>query len=68
MLASARGVAIKVKEEKPQGNLVVVSASQGDETAYPYNEKRHGLFTYYLLEKLQESNIKITDYLCKIMG
>lgn len=60
MLASARGVAIKVKEEKPQGNLVVVSASQGDETAYPYNEKRHGLFTYYLLEKLQESKGKIT--------
>jgi uncharacterized caspase-like protein len=60
MLSSARGVAIKVKEEKPQGNLVVVSASQGDETAYPYNEKHHGLFTYYLLKKLQESKGKIT--------
>ena len=55
MLASARGVAIKVKEEKPQGNLVVLSASKGDETAYPYNEKKHGLFTYYLLEKLRMS-------------
>lgn len=60
MLASARGVAIKVKEEKPQGNLVVLSASQGDETAYPYNEKQHGLFTYYLLEKLRECKDKIT--------
>ena len=26
-----------------------------DETAYPYKEKQHGLFTYYLLKKLQES-------------
>ena len=29
---------------------------QGDETAYPYKEKGHGMFTYFLLKKLQESN------------
>ena len=45
MLASARGVAIKTKQETPAGNMIVLSAAQGDETAYPYNEKRHGLFT-----------------------
>lgn len=55
MLASARGVAIKPKKEVVKGNLVVFSAVQGDETAYPYSEKRHGMFTYYLLKKLQES-------------
>lgn len=56
MLASARGVAIKVKQEVPlKGKLVVFSASQEDETAYPYEEKGHGLFTYYLLKKLQET-------------
>ncbi len=55
MLASARGVAIKAKAETPQGNMVVFSAAQGDETAYPYNEKGHGMFTYFLLKKLQES-------------
>jgi len=55
MLASARGVAIKVKEEVPEGNIVVFSAAQGDETAYAYEGKRHGLFTYYLLKKLQET-------------
>ncbi|SHK56759.1 caspase family protein [Xylanibacter ruminicola] len=55
MLASARGVAIKAKQDTPQGNVVVISASQGDETAYPYKEKGHGLFTYYLLKKIQES-------------
>ena len=55
MLASARGVALKAKAETPQGNMVVFSAASGDETAYPYKEKGHGLFTYFLLKKLQES-------------
>lgn len=55
MLASARGVAIKAKQQEPQGKMVVLSAAQSDETAYPYKEKQHGLFTYYLLKKLQES-------------
>ncbi|MBD5379951.1 MAG: caspase family protein [Bacteroides sp.] len=68
MLASARGVAIKVKEDKPTGNLVVVSAAQGDQTAYPYTSKGHGLMTYFLLKKLQETNgdVKLgelTDYI-----
>jgi hypothetical protein len=35
--------------------MVVFSASQADETAYPYHEKQHGLFTYFLLKKLQET-------------
>ena len=55
MLVAARGVAIKVKDTKPKGNLIVISAAQGDETAYPYNNQKHGLFTYYFLRKLQES-------------
>ena len=55
MLASARGVAIKVNETAPEGNMVVFTASQGDETAYPYNGQGHGLFTYFLLKKLQET-------------
>lgn len=53
MLASARGVAIKAKRSVPKGNMVILSAAQGDETAYPYKDKEHGLFTYYLLKKLQ---------------
>ena len=60
MLASTRGVAIKVKQNAPQGNMVVFSAAQGDETAYPYNEFEHGLFTYYLLKKLQETKGNVT--------
>ena len=55
MLASARGVALKAKREDPRGNMVVFSAASGDETAYPYTSQGHGLFTYFLLKKLQET-------------
>jgi len=55
MLMSARGVAIKSRLEEPKGNMVVFSAAQGDETAYPYAEKGHGLFTYFLLKKLKDT-------------
>lgn len=68
MMASARGVAIKVKEETPQGKMIVFTAAQGDETAYPYTAQKHGMFTYYLLKKLQETKGNTTlgelgDYL-----
>ena len=60
MMASARGVAIKAKQAAPKGNMIVLSAAQGDETAYPYKEKGHGLFTYFLLKKLQETKGDVT--------
>ncbi len=68
MLASARGVAIKPRSASPTGNMVVFTAAQGDETALPYGSQGHGLFTYYLLKKLQESEGEVTfgelgDYL-----
>lgn len=56
MLANARGVKIKPKETMIPGNIVVFSAATGDETAYPYGEKQHGLFTYFLLKELQQTN------------
>ena len=70
MLSQARGVAIKVKEETPQGNMLVFSAAQGDETAHQMEEKHHGLFTYYLLKELQATGGDVdmgtlTDYVTK---
>ena len=67
MLLSARGVAIKAKKTAPKGNMVVYSATQGDETAYPYQSQQHGMFTYYILKKIQQSKGKLsmgelTDY------
>lgn len=55
ILVAARGVAVKVREGVPIGNMVVLSAAQGDETAYPFKKQQHGMFTYYLLKKLQET-------------
>lgn len=59
MLVSARGISIKTNEVEPQGNFIVFSACQGDETAYPYKEKGHGLMTYYLLKKIKETKGKV---------
>lgn len=55
MMTSARGVAIKVRQKTPPGNLVVFSAALGDETAFSYKDAKHGLFTYFLLKKLKET-------------
>ena len=55
MLMAARGVAIKAKPTTPNGKMVVMTAASGDETAFPYAEKGHGMFTYFLLKKLQDS-------------
>lgn len=60
MMASSRGVAIMPKEGAVKGNMVVFSAAQGQETAYPYTSEKHGMFTYYLLKKLQETGGKVT--------
>ncbi|MDE6696468.1 MAG: caspase family protein, partial [Muribaculaceae bacterium] len=55
MIVAARGAKRKIKEETPIGNLVVFAAAQGDQTAYTYDSKEHGMMTYFLLKKLQES-------------
>ena len=70
MMKAARGVAIKAKSAPVSGNMVVFSAAQGNETAYPLQSKEHGLFTYFLLEKLQKSAGAVTlgelsDYVTK---
>ena len=63
MLVAARGVAREAKKEVLEGKSVVFSASSGDETAMTYPEKGHGLFTYFLLKKLQETqgNVSYSD-------
>lgn len=58
--ADARGIARVPKEEIPKENIIVISAAQGNETAWPYHEKSHGLFTYFLLKKLQDTKGDVT--------
>ena len=68
MVVSARSIAIDVDESEIDGRLVVFSAASDDQTALAYDEKKHGLFTYFLLKKLKESNgdvslLELGDYL-----
>lgn len=58
-LASTKGV-VRINNRVPQGNSVIFSASSSNEVAHQYEEKSHGLFTYYLLKKLQDSKGDVT--------
>ena len=55
-LLAARGIKIKPKTDVINGNLVVFTASSGEQTSLPYLEKNHGMFTYFLLKKIQETS------------
>lgn len=55
MIDAARGVAIKQKKEMPTNNMIIFTAAQSDESAYSYQDKQHGLFTYYLLKKFKDT-------------
>lgn len=68
MLASARGIRLRPRDLQATGNLVVLSAASGEQSALPYDEKGHGIFTYYLLDKLNSTrgdvNIgELSDYI-----
>lgn len=69
MVVAARGVAIKAKNERPMGKTVVFTAATDKQTAFPFKEKQHGMFTYYLLKKIRESKGNCTlgelgSYVC----
>jgi hypothetical protein len=72
-LLAARRVAIKPKKGNINGNMVVFSASSGEQSALPYHKEKHGMFTYFLLDKLQQTDGNITygelaDYLSDKVG
>lgn len=60
MLMAARGVALKPRKSNLSGNTFVLSATSDDQTAWPYDEKKHGAFTYYLLKKIKETSGNVT--------
>tara|TARA_B110000046_G_scaffold12215_1_gene12096 strand:- start:353 stop:1975 length:1623 start_codon:yes stop_codon:yes gene_type:complete len=67
-LVASRGVKVRPKEGSLSGNLIVFSASSGDQSSLPYHKEAHGMFTYHVLKKLQESegNVsmgELSDYL-----
>jgi len=60
LLADNRSIRVKPKTNIISGNEVVITSSSGTETSAPYHEKQHGLFTYFLLKKLQQSKGLVT--------
>jgi hypothetical protein len=55
-LSIDRAVEVEAQDTRPvMGNLVVMAATHGNETAQGFQEEGHGLFTYYLLKELQDS-------------
>jgi len=54
-LLASRGVRIIPREEDVAGNMVVFTASSGDQSALSFKEKKHGMFSYFFLKKLKET-------------
>ena len=72
-LLAARGIKIKPKDESIRGNIVVYSASSGKQSSLAYKKEQHGMFTYFLLKKLQETrgNVnysELADYIKQNVG
>jgi hypothetical protein len=59
-LIAGRSISIKPKEQLLKGNIVVFSASSGNQSSLSYSEKKHGMFTYFLLKKIKESGSNLT--------
>lgn len=70
VMADARAIARVPKKQGLTGKVAVLSATSDEQTALPYHEKGHGMFTYYLLKRLQETKGNVTlsdlkDYITK---
>jgi len=67
-LLASRAIKINPKKETLNGNIVSFSACSGDQVSLPNKDKQHGMFTYYLLKKLQDTKGEVSykdlsDYL-----
>ncbi|MGC3946493.1 MAG: caspase family protein [Chryseolinea sp.] len=59
-LLAARTVKIRPKSEIVEGNIVAFTATSGKEVSLPFEKQAHGLFTYHLLKKLQDTQGNLT--------
>ena len=59
-LLASRGIKVTPQKDNLSGNIVVFSATTADQVALPYSDKKHGMFTYFLLKKLQETVGNVT--------
>lgn len=59
-LLAMRGVKITPNQQRIKGNMLVLTASSGDQPSLPFQQQQHGIFTYYLLKKLQQTGGNLT--------
>ena len=59
MVDNVRGIS-RVQEQMVSGNVVAITAASNSQTALAYDEKAHGLFTYFLLKALKENRGNLT--------
>ncbi|MDO9288337.1 MAG: caspase family protein [Thermodesulfovibrionales bacterium] len=68
----ARPLVMNLEQDiKLSKNMIVMSASSGDQTSSTYEEKGHGLFTYFMLKGIKDGIIEIGelfDYLKPHVG
>lgn len=68
----ARPLVMNLEQDIPvSGNMVVMSASSGDQISSTYEEKGHGLFTYFLLKGMKDGLTEVGelfDYLKPNVG
>lgn len=67
-LLASRSVRIKPYSGDVPDNVLLIAASSAEQSALPYDKEYHGLFTFYMLKKLQETKGSISygeliDYL-----
>ena len=59
-LLAARGVRIQPKQPPVKGNCVVFASSSEIQSSLAYEDQQHGMFTFYLLKKLQDTKGEVS--------
>jgi hypothetical protein len=62
----AKPLVMTINKPTIQKNISVMTASSGDQISSAYEEKGHGLFTYYLLKGIKNENVIEPDGAIKI--
>lgn len=59
-ICQSKGLIRKKNSSNVPGNIVVFTAASEGQRAFVHNESKHGIFTYFLLKKLKETQGRIS--------
>lgn len=57
-ICQSKGLIRKKNGSNVPGNIVVFTATSEGQRAFVHQESRHGIFTYFLLKKLKETQLQ----------